>query len=166
MSGRRTRGSNRDAPSPPTPHRQVARQLRCASTKGCRLRWPYSRGAWPRPRMAMPPCSAPRRGEDYRENAFRKTGTARKKPHVRPPNFGAYGCLPHRTFGVFSPSFRKNLGHLTGGSSMLKLTVRRQPMSEHSYFAENSFEATLKVEHVDDHRWINLSSRLILTAIR
>jgi hypothetical protein len=40
---------------------------------------------------------------------------------------------------------------------MLKLTVRRQPLSEHSYFAEKTFEATLRVEHVNDHRWIDLS---------
>jgi hypothetical protein len=40
---------------------------------------------------------------------------------------------------------------------MLKLTVRRQPLSEHSYFAEKSFEATLRVEHVNDHRWLDLS---------
>jgi hypothetical protein len=44
---------------------------------------------------------------------------------------------------------------------MLKLTVRRQPLAEHSYFAKKSFEATLSVEHAgvsdNDQRWLELT---------
>jgi hypothetical protein len=41
---------------------------------------------------------------------------------------------------------------------MLKLSVKRQPMSEHSYFAEKSFEATLRVGHLgENNRWLYLS---------
>jgi hypothetical protein len=43
---------------------------------------------------------------------------------------------------------------------MLKLHVRRQPLRDHSYFAEKSFEATLFVGSLgvgdEDQRWIEL----------
>jgi hypothetical protein len=43
---------------------------------------------------------------------------------------------------------------------MLKLHIRRQPLSDHSYFAEKSYEATLFVGHLgicdEDQRWIEL----------
>jgi hypothetical protein len=43
---------------------------------------------------------------------------------------------------------------------MLKLSVRRQPLSDHSYFAERSFEATLSVRRLgdppDDQTWLEL----------
>ena len=40
---------------------------------------------------------------------------------------------------------------------MLKLPVRRQPLSEHSDPAEKSYEATLIVDHIEDQQWLNLS---------
>ena len=42
---------------------------------------------------------------------------------------------------------------------MLKLSVRRAPLSDHSYSAEQSFDATLSVGHMgvdDDRRWLEL----------
>jgi hypothetical protein len=43
---------------------------------------------------------------------------------------------------------------------MLKLRVRRQPLSDHSYKAEASFDASLSVEHAgfcdNDQRWLEL----------
>jgi hypothetical protein len=44
---------------------------------------------------------------------------------------------------------------------MLNLSVTRQPLSERSYFAKKTYEATLSVEHVgvsnDEQRWLDLT---------
>jgi hypothetical protein len=41
---------------------------------------------------------------------------------------------------------------------MLKLLGRRQPLKDHAFSAEKSFDATLHVDHLDDdQRWLSLS---------
>lgn len=41
----------------------------------------------------------------------------------------------------------------------MKLSVRRQPLSDHSYFAEKTYEATVFVDRLmdDSQRWLSLN---------
>src|SRR5438552_17426935 len=56
------------------------------------------------------------------------------------------------------PCSRGTLPSFFRAEIAMKLSVRRQPLKDHAFSAEKSFDATLDVDHLDDdQRWLSLS---------